>query len=231
MNRTQDRKAPESPAPLNPVISSVLSEFKVMRSVFKTKAQNASSEQSLHALREQESVKGIYLAILVLSLFEIPVMHVLLYEWRPSMAWWGLALSLYSVLYIYGLMRALNEWPTTITDSHLNIHLGLDFALTTPLSNVSHIGKSAPESGPLPEGTVRTSKSCKPTLVIHFHQSVNFVKAFGKPATCQAVALSTTDDATFLSELEAARRRADTLPGREPPLDWENTLPPSQETS
>lgn len=199
-----------------------LMEVKAFVYVLKRKAACSPGERTIYALGEQESLKGIYLALLVLSVFEIPVVHLLLHSWRPSLAWGVLLLSLCSVLYLYGLFNALTARPTAITAADLEIRLGLEFTLTTPLSNISRVERCSPSAGPIPDTTIRTSKTSKPTLVIHFHQRVTGVRAFGKTQASDALALSTTNDAGFLAELDAARVNAS--PGPWEPEECRNDL-------
>lgn len=184
--------------------SSVLAELRAFRYVFQRKAGASSGGRVVFFLAERDGIKGVYLAILVLSLFEIPAVHVMLHAWRPSLAWAVLVPSLVSVLYFYGLFNALTARPTAITATELQIRLGLEFTLTTPLSNIAHVKRSSPASEPLPATIIRTSKSSRPTLVIQFHQPVHGVRAFGRTQVGDAVALSTTDDARFLTEVSAA---------------------------
>lgn len=196
----QSERRAERPLPF----SSVLAELRAFRYVFPRTAGDSSGDRAVFFLAERDGIKGIHLAILVLSLFEIPAVHVMLHAWRPSLAWGVLLPSLVSGLYFYGLFNALTARPTVITPRELQIRLGLEFTLTTPLSNIAHVKRSSPGIEPLPATIIRTSKSSRPTLVIQFHQPVHGVRAFGRTQAGDAVALSTTDDARFFTELSAA---------------------------
>lgn len=186
----------------NPIISSVLSELKAMRYVFKRKFKPGEFGENVFFSKDIDNAKGIYLALVVLSIFEIPVLHLILYNWNPRIAIVITIISTYSFLYVLGLMNSLGARPIYMSSSHIYIRVGLDFSLTTPISNIRRIHRYESGANNSELEFTKTTKGCKPTIIIEFFEAVTAVKSFGILAECKALGLSTNNDDTFLKYIQ-----------------------------
>lgn len=79
---------------------------------------------------------GVIFALILISLAEIPALHLLIRSWSERIAWIATALSAYGMLWLVADWRASRSLPVRVEDGTLRIRFGLRWRLDVELDNI-----------------------------------------------------------------------------------------------
>jgi len=94
-----------------------------------------------HRRNGYATLLGVFLFLIVL---ESSITHLLLWFWKPALAWWATALGLYSVLWLLGDYHAARLNPASASDDALVLNAGLRWHATLPWSEIVAIHDHRP---------------------------------------------------------------------------------------
>lgn len=80
---------------------------------------------------------GITAAMIIgLSLIEIPLVHLVVHQFNPTVAWILTLLTLYTVLWLIGDFHAIRLHPIIVDATHLHFRTGMRWRVTIPLEEI-----------------------------------------------------------------------------------------------
>ena len=144
-------------------------------------------------------------ALLALATVELAVGHILL-RGRPD---WvviaHLAIGLFLVVYVIGIIRSFTSLPTTIDNGLLHVRMSVAFDARTELSNIHSISRIASlpddDTGQLANAAIFVA----PNMLIRLNDPVKTCRLFKRPAMARSIALYVDDPIAFASTLERSR--------------------------
>jgi len=152
---------------------------------------------------------GIFLVLYVfmgLVAIETFAMHVLVEQWSTTAAWILTALSAYSCLQLFGLMKSMPRRPILMDKANdlLYLRSGFFSETTIKISDIERIEMTA-RSLPEDSGIVKLSALGmldSHNLVLHLRTEDNVLHGFyGKKSTFRGIAIYIDDKQRFVEEL------------------------------
>lgn len=141
-------------------------------------------------------------AFLCLAIIEICIVHVLLYAWKPTVAWVVFAVSDIGFLYLLGLIGSLRQLPVLLLADHLRIRTGILFDFTVPLTAITACSVTF-GAAPVGRGTLKTSLLAGPNVIIEMTPALPSPKPFGKGGPITRIALGLDEPSAFVDAVRA----------------------------
>ncbi len=116
--------------------------------------------------------------LMVLAIETVPV-HLVVSGWSPVAAWILTALSIYSVVWLVGDYRAIASRPLVVTETHVQLRVGLRWEADIPRGNIAGIDRVRVDRDGAPKGTVRATLLDQPTVGIRLHEPVDVLGMYG----------------------------------------------------
>ncbi|MCX7747574.1 MAG: PH domain-containing protein [Clostridia bacterium] len=145
----------------------------------------------------------VVLGVLVfISVFEIPILHIILHLWSPVIAWIVTGLSVYGIFWLVGDFHALRFNPVTMTESMLHIRTGLRFRADIPYSEIEEIRpfKALEKSS---QKFVKLSVYGEPQYVIQLKSEAVIKGLFGIKRESKLIGMNIDNRLEFEKELKA----------------------------
>lgn len=149
---------------------------------------------------------GLLSVIIFLVLIETLIAHILLERWSPTIAWILSALSIYTSLQIFGIIRSMSKRPIAIEDGKLKLRYGLFSESVIPLADIEYI-ESSSRTMEFKNGT----RSLSPLKEIEGHNIIVNLKReqtisslYGFKKTYKTIVLYVDEQARFKTILENA---------------------------
>ncbi|MCW1431455.1 hypothetical protein [Novosphingobium sp. JCM 18896] len=145
-------------------------------------------------------------AFLCLAIIEICIVHVLLYAWKPAVAWIVFVVSDIGFLYLLGLIGSLRHLPVLLFADHLQVRTGILFDFVVPLTAITACSVTFGVA-PARRGTLKASLLAGPNVILEVAPPLPSPKPFGKGGPVTRIALALDDPIAFV---EAVRSRMPT---------------------
>ncbi|QDK83359.1 hypothetical protein EXU85_34050 [Spirosoma sp. KCTC 42546] len=126
----------------------------------------------------QSGQLALTVGLLVVGLIEEVAVHLLVARWNPTAAVWITIISAYGMLFFVADAIATAKRPSYLSDTHLQLRLGVRWRATILRSQIAHVSfineKPAKQSGLL-NGAFLTS----PNLLFVFTEPITFIGPYG----------------------------------------------------
>ncbi len=121
----------------------------------------------------------------------VPV-HLLLRQRSPMLAWIATAVSVYAVIWLIGLARALRLLPVLVSGESILLRYGLLYQVKIPKEVIA--GVRPANAG---DRAIAIPRRSEPTLCIEFTQTLEATKLFGIRKHLDRVAITPDDQPAF----------------------------------
>lgn len=142
--------------------------------------------------------------LIMVALIETFALHLLLMRWSAIVAWVLTGLSLYSVLLIFGHIRALTHRFSVLTDTELTLKNGLIADICIPLGEINKVELCATEveSKNLKIGNLGLSRESKDhNVVLYFKTPQRIEKFYGFTRECDVLVLHIDNKHDFVARI------------------------------
>lgn len=149
---------------------------------------------------------GMLIGFTVFQLPEIPLLHVLLAQWSPPLAWLLTGLSCYGLALGPALAHAMKHRPILLDEQRLLLQMSLVYEAEIPLAVIADVRalswRDTPE--PLPSRCLRAHMLAGPNLEIRLHHELVAQRMFGLRQRFDQVRLYVDEPQQLLSALQQA---------------------------
>lgn len=115
--------------------------------------------------------------------------HLLLNRWSPVIAWIATGVSLYSVIWLIGLVRAFALRPTLVGRDYLHLRYGLLFQLRIPKEMIAQVRRAEDA-----DKKFAVPRKSEPTLCIELAETLEAEGPFGIRRRLNRVAITPDDE-------------------------------------
>lgn len=145
-------------------------------------------------------------AFMFIILVEVFVLHILVQQWSPLAAWILTALSVYSCLQVFALVRAIKQRPIVLDTAKQALVLRFGFFSETTIS-IGAIKSVELSTGMLPEDKSIISLSpigalTPHNVVVHLKEAATLQQLYGMEKTYKALAFYVDDKERFTKQLK-----------------------------
>ncbi|QPC98844.1 hypothetical protein [Qipengyuania soli] len=141
--------------------------------------------------------------LLVLQGIELAVMHFLLLQWNPTVAWIWFALGMAGGLWIMGLAQSFRIYPVLLTEEGLRVRSGIMIDVLVPYAaigaQVSGFAREQVKDG----GTFNQAVLSWPNVMLALDHPLRVKPLIGRAREVSAVAMRIDDSAAFNEALAA----------------------------
>jgi hypothetical protein len=122
----------------HPLLRLALTEIRLIAAAFRWRRPDLGPRDDGYTFIVHSSSDMTYAAMVVglLTLLEIPLLHLLLSTWSPLAAWIISGLSVYVLLWVIGLANSARTFTSSISADALQLQRGLHWHLSSPLANI-----------------------------------------------------------------------------------------------
>jgi hypothetical protein len=122
----------------NPLLRLALTEVRLIAAAFRWRKPDLGPRDAGYTFIVHSGSDLTYVAVVVglLTLLEIPLIHLLLSTWSPVAAWIISGLSVYFLLWVTGLANSARTFTSSISPEALHLQRGLYWSLSSPLANI-----------------------------------------------------------------------------------------------
>ncbi|MGB0864457.1 MAG: hypothetical protein ACPGXZ_16150 [Saprospiraceae bacterium] len=174
-------------------------EIAIMRYCFYWKAPiEAFEEHQIFTMHKKSGAVAIYVAFIMATLVEATAVHVLLNEWKPTLAVVLLILSIYSLLYLVGAAVAITKRPILIEGNKIIFRVGVFYYLELDKTQIEKIEpiKKIDETDKTILNTAAFLMT-SPNFLLHFDAPVTVKGIYGIKKTTQKMAVFVDDKIAF----------------------------------
>ena len=152
----------------------------------------------------QSAFRATMGALLLASGVEMLVAHLLLVRWSAAAAGVALALSLYSVLFVLGHLRAVMLRPIVVTDGRLRLRVGFVWQVDMPLNEVAD-AYLLPAAARLRPDTLNLARLLltEPNVLLALRAPVPVRGLYGLTRWRQRLALYVDDPQAFIEAVKS----------------------------
>lgn len=136
--------------------------------------------------------------IAFLLLLETTTAHLLLARWSETAAWIVTALSIYSLIWLFGDMNACRLQPIVLGDAHLHLRTGLRWRVDIPWRQVAAIAKISQTDKKAP-GYLNLTVMGEPGLAIQLTEPIVVQGLLGRARVANVIGLSVDARAIFVA--------------------------------
>lgn len=136
--------------------------------------------------------------IAFLVLLETATAHLLLARWSETAAWVLTALSIYSLIWLFGDFHASRLQPIVLGDAHLHLRTGMRWRVDIPWQQITAVGKISQADKRAP-GYLNLSAMGEPRLAVRLAQPVPVHGLLGRTRIASLIGLSLDDEAAFIA--------------------------------
>jgi hypothetical protein len=147
---------------------------------------------------------AVVFVLLLVTLAEIPAMHLLLRHWSERAAWIWTALGLYGALWIVGDWRACRIRPVRVEDGTLRFRFGLRWRMDIPLASIRAVRAATPaERATKGSVDLRLALPGSSWTVLELDRPIEATGMYGIRRTVRTLGLGLDDPARLEALLEA----------------------------
>jgi hypothetical protein len=188
----------------HPLIALGLLEVRLIACAFKTRP-DVPKDGVIHLKhRGLDTHQSIFFVLIFFSVIELPVVHLLLRRWSDIAAWIVTVLSLYSLLWLRGLLGAIHVLPPRLTIDGLEVRLGLQHAVNVQFTDIASFELGHWTFAPRIVGLLQAHQTRDATLLLHLKTPAKAHHLFGLNSFASTIALSVEDEAPLLEALQRA---------------------------
>lgn len=191
----------------NKILPSVLSEPLSMEiSMFYYgffRWRQVKTDDNIFTIHKSGILATLWVFLFMLAV-ETSVVHLLLYSWKPTVAWIVLAISIYSALQLLAMTKALYLRPIRIEDNRLFINYGIIRETEIEFNDIQSIiyqTKEDKSDGVLQLSPFKDLESSN--VLIELHEEKQLKGVFGYKKPFQKLALHLDDPKKFISTVES----------------------------
>ena len=152
---------------------------------------------------QNSGATALFVTLIFLVLVEASVLHLLLQQWSNTVTWILSAISLYSALQLFGMVRSLGQRPIAIEEGALILRYGMLSEAIIPLENITKVER------------IRTFAVPTPTLsplgeweelnvVIHLKETATLHQLYGFKKTFDSLAFHVDEPDVLVVALSSA---------------------------
>jgi hypothetical protein len=146
--------------------------------------------------------------LLVLSLIEIAVCHLLAAHWSPTAALILFALSVFGLVYLIGLIKSFRYRPVLITAQGVRIRAGLAIDQSIPLERIARVETAIAGADIRDPATLNAALLAWPNILLRIDPPIARRSWLGRRAPIAAVAFRLDDPDPFVRLLNWRLGRA-----------------------
>lgn len=146
---------------------------------------------------------GVTAAMIIgLSLIEIPLVHLVVHQFNPTVAWILTILTLYTVVWLIGDYHAIRLHPIVVDDIHLHLHLraGMRWRVSIPFNQIRTIRPLTLAERQKKDG-LDLSVAGNARLLLELNAPVTVQGLFGMKRVTAKIAFAVDDEKAFLGLL------------------------------
>lgn len=144
---------------------------------------------------------GMTAAMMIgLSLIEIPLVHLVVHQFNPIVAWILTLLTLYTILWLIGDYQAIRLHPIVVDETHLHLRAGMRWQVTIPLEAIITIRPLTLAGRQKKEG-LDLSIAGNAKLLLELNEPVTVKGLFGIKRVTDKIAFAVDDEKAFLNLL------------------------------
>jgi hypothetical protein len=144
---------------------------------------------------------GVTIALMIgLSLIEIVLVHLVVHQFNPTVAWILTFLTLYTVLWLIGDYQAIRLHPIVVDDTHLHLRAGMRWRVSLSLTQI-HTLRALHYSERQNKTMLDCSIAGNPKLLLELHEPVIVRGLFGIKRQTDKIAFAVDDEKAFLETL------------------------------
>ena len=153
---------------------------------------------------------GMLIGFTVFQLPEIPLLHLLLAQWSPALAWLLTGLSCYGLALGPALAYAMKHRPILLDDRRLLLQMSLVYEAEIPLAAIAEVRAVGwrDDTEPLPARCLRAHMLAGPNLEIRLQHELIAQRMFGWRQRFDRVRLYVDEPQQLLNALQQAREGA-----------------------
>lgn len=188
-----------------PLVASIFSTEISLLSFGVTGWLRRSPQAAAGSLRFSYHRQGSYGLLLgfiaFLLLLETTTAHLLLARWSEAAAWVLTALSIYSLIWLFGDFHASRLQPIVLGDAHLHLRTGMRWRVDIPWQQLTSANKVSQADKKLP-GYLNLAAMGEPQLVLRLAEPVRVHGLLGRTRVASLIGLSVDDPAAFLAAVQ-----------------------------
>lgn len=139
----------------------------------------------------------VLIAVLILSLVEILILHVLLARFSLGLANVATGIGALTFVYLLGVLKSLKLFPTIVGQNELVVRLGTLQEVRVARRDIL-LAEAAPIATTLPASAAKLSGISAPNIIIHLHKAVAIKGHFLRARRAKLLALYIDDRDGFL---------------------------------
>jgi len=136
--------------------------------------------------------------LLILSLIEIAVCHLLVGLWSPTAALILFVLSVFGLVYLVGLIKSFRFRPVLITAEGVRIRAGLAIDQPIPLESIAAVETAIAGAEVNDRATLNAALLAWPNILLRLDPPIARRSFLGRPAPITAVAFRLDDPDAFV---------------------------------
>jgi hypothetical protein len=175
------------------------SEIAIMRYCFYWKAPiEAFDHHEVFTVHKKSGAVAVYGAFVMATLVELTAVHFLLYEWKPTLAYILLILSVYSLLYLVGAAVAIIKRPILIEGDNIIFRVGVFYAVELKKAQIERLEpiKKIDENDKTILNTAAFLMT-SPNFMLHLDKPITVKGIYGIKKTTQKMAIFVDDKIAF----------------------------------
>ena len=140
------------------------------------------------------------LAIIGLSLVEIPLVHLVVSQFNNTLAWILTLLTLYTVVWLTGDYHAIRLHPIVIDETHLHLRAGMRWRVSVPRAQIREI-RTLTLAERNKKEALDLSVTGNARLLLRTNEPVTVRGLFGIRRVTKTIAFAIDDEAGFLERI------------------------------
>jgi hypothetical protein len=153
---------------------------------------------TLAAFEVDPSASAIMIGLILVMAVETPALHFLLAQWSPRLAWVLTSLSVYSILWVIGDLRAMRRRPVLVDDQRLLVRVGLRCHAVIDRRAIASV-QAPPDRGISwhEPGRINASRPATPNVVVVLQRPTIVTGMFGIRRAVTRLGLRLSQPARF----------------------------------
>lgn len=170
----------------------------------------SESEFSSH---HTSGITSVYAGILIVLIAELIGMHFLLLRWNKSLAWVIFIASVYSMLLLFGWLKATLKRPVSLDDKNITIRNGLSMSFNIPFSTIERIelSEKSPEDVQEVYRQSLLGEMEPHNIILYLKESVVSRGIYGKKKNCRILLLHIDDKNSFYASVKIRLTNSETV--------------------
>jgi len=157
------------------------------------------------AFTYHRTTRPIFWTLVVVSLVELGLTHLLVGLAAPKAGWMALALTELGLIYLLGAGNSLAKRPILLTATDLDIRTGVLIEARIPLTRIARVRQVADAGDLKRPGFLKASLLAYPNVLIEITEPVSAAVAFKRPRAVTTIGVHPDDPAAFVAAVVRAK--------------------------